>query len=996
MTITSEETFEDAIETHLLGHGWEQGNKKSWDVARALDPAPLFAFITETQPKAWEQHVARHGDAARTHFLARLVNQLDARGTLDVLRHGIKDTGVAFRLAQFRPASGLNTETTGRYMANRLTVTRQALCHPGKTDELDLLLLVNGIPTATAEIKNPLTNQTAANAIHQYRTDRDQNAPVFRFARRALVHFAVDPDEVWMTTRLVGKETRFLPFNRGDHGGAGNPVNPTGCRTAYLWEEVWERDAWLDILACFLNLERPAGSSANIPLDERSLIFPRYHQWDAVRRLVADARTRGAGVSYLVQHSAGSGKSNTIGWLAHRLSDLHNDADASVFDSVIVVTDRRVLDSQLQDTVYQFEHVSGVVKKIDQHSGQLAEALRDGTRVIITTLQKFPFVLDQAHDLPNRRYAVIIDEAHSSQTGEAAQKLKEVLAVHTLDEAAAEDEAADAAPDAEDELVKVLAARGPQPNLSYFAFTATPKAKTLILFGTKDIAGKPRPFHLYSMRQAIEEGFILDVLKGYLTYNTFYALAKRIEGDPELDKKAAAKAIARYVSLHEHNIAEKAEVIVEHFRQSVRPMLGGRAKAMVVTRSRLHAVRYYYAIRKYIEEQGYDLGTLVAFSGTVEDGGIPYTEPAMNGFGERQLPKQFEEGPYHLLVVADKYQTGYDQPLLCAMYVDKRLAGLRAVQTLSRLNRTAPGKERTVVLDFDNDPEEIRAAFQEYYESATVDTNPDPNRLYDLMQVLDAAQIYWLTEVEAFCAVYYKPAATLTSADQKVLNAALDPAVDRYRAAMPARQVEFRDQLRAFVRLYDFLSHVMPFTDADLEKHAIFGRFLLRKLPRDVGAPPLVLDDDVALAYYRLEKIAEQSLTLTTGGEAELHAPAETGTGAPPKDEKARLSELIRALNERFATNFSEADRLFFEQIEADLMADDTLAKQAQANTLENFRLSFNTHFMPSVINRMGQNSEIVRRIMDDDEFANLVRAALVETVFAKLKSGSGEVTAAS
>lgn len=987
MPITDEQTFEAAIEAHLLAHGWTQGDRKTWDVARGLDPAPLLAFVRETQPEAWEAYATHHGDAAPERFLARLTQQLETRGTLDVLRHGIKDTGVAFALAFFPPASGLNPETLARAAANRLTVTRQLLCHPEKTDELDLALFLNGIPVATAELKNPLTNQTAADAIHQYRTARDPRAPIFRFARRVLVHFAVDPDDVWMTTRLAGKETRFLPFNRGDHGGAGNPPNPDGYRTAYLWEEVWARDNWLDILARFLHLERPATAGAAAPLDACALIFPRYHQWDGVRRLVADARGRGVGASYLVQHSAGSGKSNTIAWLAHRLSDLHDAADAAVFDTVIVVTDRRVLDKQLQDTIFQFEHQSGVVRKIDQHSGQLAAALRDGTRIIITTLQKFPFVLDQAKALPKRRYAVIIDEAHSSQTGEAAQQLKQVLAASSLEAAIAEDAAAESAPDSEDELAAVLATRGRQPNLSYFAFTATPKAKTLLLFGTPGADGKPRPFHLYSMRQAIEEGFILDVLRGYLTYTAYYSLAKQIADDPELDKKAAARAIAQYVALHPHNIAEKAEVMVEHYRQYVRPLLGGRAKAMVVTPSRLHAVRYWRAIRAYIVARGYsDLGALVAFSGTVEDGGIPYTEAGLNGFGERQLPAEFAKDAHHLLVVAEKYQTGFDQPLLSAMYVDKRLAGLRAVQTLSRLNRTAPGKERTVILDFANDPEEIRAAFQEYYESATVDEMPDPNRLYDLMHALDAFQIYWHKEVEAFCAVYYTPAAKLTSADQKALNAALDPAVQRYRAELPVRQVEFRDQLRAFVRLYDFLCHLMPFTDADLEKRATFGRYLLRKLPRDAGAEALVLDDEVALAYYRLEKVGEQSLALTAGGEASLRPPMETGTGGTPTEETARLSALIRALNERFGTDFAEVDRLLFEQMEESFMADTILAQQAKVNTVENFRLAFNKQFLPGIISRMGQNSEIVKRMLDNEEFGGLVRDALALNLFNRLK----------
>ena len=661
-----------------------------------------------------------------------------------MIRHGFKCFGKKLRVAFFAPASGMNPETERRYKANRLTVTRQLQYSPNHTNSLDLTLSLNGLPVATAELKNPLSGQRVKNAIRQYQQDRDPRDKIFEFKRRALVHFAVDPDEVYMTTRLARERTFFLPFNKGRDVGAGNPDNPDGYKTAYLWEEVWEREAWLDILSRFLHLEVKEEKKNGKKTTRETMIFPRYHQWDSVRKMEADARQAGAGKNYLIQHSAGSDKSNSIGWLAHRLASLHDAKDEKIFHCVVVITDRLVLDKQLQDTIYQFEHKQGVVEKIEQDSNQLAKALKEGVPIVITTLQKFPFVTEKVGELPARNYAVIVDEAHSSQSGESAAELKGVLAGQAIREQAQQEAEEQGLPDYEEEVLRTMAKRGRQPNLSFFGFTATPKYKTLEVFGERGPDGKPRPFHLYSMRQAIDEGFILDVLDHYTTYKTYYKLIKSIEDDPKVEKRKAALALARFMSLHPYNISQKTEVMVEHFRTFTRHKIGGRAKAMVVTRSRLHAVRYKQEFDKYIRGKGYtDVRALVAFSGEVQDPDIPtvrYTEVGMNeGIREKQLPDEFDTDKYHVLIVAEKYQTGFDQPLLHTMYVDKRLAGIQAVQTLSRLNRTCSGKEDTFVLDLVNEREEIQEAFQPYYEHTIPGDEVDPHKLYELQSKGDGS-----------------------------------------------------------------------------------------------------------------------------------------------------------------------------------------------------------------------------------------------------------------
>ncbi|MCG3190808.1 MAG: DEAD/DEAH box helicase family protein [Thermoanaerobaculia bacterium] len=988
-----EKAFEDGIEAALLASdGWKKGDPADFNAELAVIPKDLFGYIRDTQPDLWKTLAAQHKGDLEGPLLDALTKHLDFKGTLDVLRHGFKFFGKKIEVATFKPAHGLNPDILTRYGMNRLTVTRQVKFAVGEEKSIDMLLSLNGLPVATIELKNPLTSQTVEHAVAQYR-NRNPKHRLFQFKKRALVHFAVDPDQVYMATKLAGKDTVFLPFNRGSHGGAGNPENPGGYRTAYLWEEVWQRESLLDILGRFAHVFSEEKQVAGKSVTREVVIFPRYHQLDVVRRLEAAAREHGPGRSYLVQHSAGSGKSNSIAWLAHRLSTLHGANDEKVFDSVVVITDRRVLDKQLQDTIYQFEHKTGVVARIDENSTQLAEALAAGTPIVITTLQKFPFVTEKIGSLPKRSYAVIVDEAHSSQTGEGARQLKEVLGAKTLEEA--EKEEADSGEEtSEDRLLKVMASRGPQKNLSFFAFTATPKAKTLEVFGHRGPDGKPAPFHLYSMRQAIEEGFILDVLQGYTTYKTFYRLAKAIEEDPKVSKKQATRQLARFMSLHPHNIAQKTEVMVEHFRTSVRPRIGGKAKAMVVTSSRLHAVRYMQAFQKYLSEKGYkDIGVLVAFSGTVQDPDVAtlsYTEVGMNqGIREGELPGRFATDEFQILLAANKFQTGFDQPLLHTMYVDKRLSGVQAVQTLSRLNRVAPGKEDTFVLDFVNEAEEIQRSFQPYYEQTIVAETADPNRLYELHHELESAQVFSPGEVEGLCKVFYTPKEKQTPSDQARMYGYLNPGVDRFVALEEKKQEEFRSALKGYVGLYSFLSQIMPFTDPDLEKLYTFGRFLQLKLPQDPKRDPLDLQGEVALKYYRLDKTSEGRIELRVAEPAAIHGPAQVGS-RKGKDDEAPLSEIIDILNERFGTNFTKADQLFFDQVTEKAKTDKEVLQKAGANAFDNFALSIKEKVLDLMIERMDENAGIVARFMNEPEFQSLAFRELAKKIYEGARAGGG------
>jgi type I restriction enzyme R subunit len=800
MSITNENTFETALIQSLVEQGgYTEGNAPDYSPELGMFKYEVIKFLQESQPKRWDKICAIHGEDAGNRVIQRLYKELDLRGSLDVFRNGFVDYGVRFQMAFFQPVSGLNPDAVDLYNKNSLKVYRQIFYSTKNKNSVDVLLSLNGIPVATLELKNQFTGQNVGNALKQYSTTRDNREILFAFKKRALVYFAVDQDEVFMTTKLDGSKTYWLPFNKGSNNGKGNPHNAGGYRTAYLWENILQKDSWMEIIQNFVHLQTEEIEVEGKIYKKEKLIFPRYHQLDAVRTIGENVLSVGIGKNYLIQHSAGSGKSNSIAWLAYRLSSLHNATDERIFDSVIVVTDRKVLDQQLQNTIYQFEHKTGVVQKIDKDSTQLASALGYGTNIIITTLQKFPFVVEKVGELPDRKYAVIIDEAHSSQGGEASKKLKEVLAAKTLKQAETEDTDDYTGDDfVREQIERSAASRGKQPNISFFAFTATPKYKTLQVFGDKDAAGKPKPFHLYSMRQAIEEGFILDVLKNYTTYELYFKLTKAIEEDPNLNKKKAAKAIGRFVSLHPHNLAQKTEIIIEHFREIVSKKIGGKAKAMLVCGSRLHAKRYFEEVNKYIKSKEYEneIKILVAFSGKVTDENYPdgVSEPEMTGYGEKELPEIFDKDEYKLLIVADKYQTGFDQPLLHTMYVDKKLSGVKAVQTLSRLNRMHPGKEDTFVLDFANDRQTILDSFQPYYEITSVTEETDVNHLYDLKARLDEFKVYWTQEIEAFANVYFDPKTKMNNAkQQKHLYAFTDPAVDRYKEiSEEEKQDEFK------------------------------------------------------------------------------------------------------------------------------------------------------------------------------------------------------------
>ena len=987
-----EKTFETFISEWLVEHGGYDAVKvgtstehsKDFDPVLGLDRAELFAFIQATQAKEWEELRKLHGgseDGAREKFLQRLGDQLNSRETIDVLRHGVVDLGVTIRLAYFKPAHGLTPELMERYAANRLTVTRQLPFDVASTKTLDLCLFVNGIPVATAELKNEPTNQNVSHAKSQYRTDRDPKNVTL--GRRALVHFAVDTQEVAMTTCLAGRSTRFLPFNRGKDGGPGNPANPDGHRTAYLWEEVWSRDAWMDLLARFIHVERPPKGSKKAP----TLIFPRYHQWDAVLTLEVAARDEGPGHDYLVQHSAGSGKSNTIGWLAHRLSTLHRDDD-KVFDKVIVITDRTVLDDQLQETIYQFEHKRGLVERIEKggvKSEKLADALtgKQG-RIIITTLQTFPFVLDKIETLPSRSYAVIVDEAHSSQTGESAKDLKLVLSGGTdpeqeLTTAELEDMGIAAEPfsPVEDALAKAAGARGKQANLSFFAFTATPKGRTLEMFGRLDPDSKKHePFHLYPMRQAIEEGFILDVLRNYVTYETYWNIEKTIQEDPAYETAKAKTAIARFVSLHEHNLAQKAEIIVEHFRQHVAGKIGGRAKAMVVTASRLHAVRYKQALERYVAEHGYEVGVLVAFSGTVYDGAADWTESKMNGFPESQTAAEFDTDQWQVLVVAEKFQTGFDQPLLYAMYVDKTLTGLAAVQTLSRLNRTAEGKDGTFVLDFRNDAEDVRAAFEPWY-GKTVAPPTSPNLLYDTRRELDDFDVLRPEEIEKAIELL------LTSESHGRVNAAIQPAVDRFRDLDEDAQQLFRDALNRFVRTYSFLSQVVSFTDTKLERDYLYCKALASFVKPGTGGI-VDLSSEVELSHLRLEQTFEGSLSLTAE-EGEVTT-IFSGLGKQNQPPEEALSVIIAKLNERFGTDFAPEDRVFFDAVADKLTKRTDMQQSAAVNDEENFGIVLEKEFQRGVVEQLGASEDMALKYLGDKGLQQAVIEVYLPLIHGKAK----------
>ncbi len=997
-----EKNFEEELVAYLTAHGWLEGDASGYDRELALYPSDLIGWIQDTQPKEWEKIAGWHEANTGQALCERVAKLMDEQGSLRLLRRGFKDKNASFQLCQFKPSHGFNPEIAERYSKVRCRVVRQVRYSKANENSIDLVLFINGIPVATIELKTDFT-QSVHDAIRQYRFDRlskdaktKKTEPLLSFKRRALVHFAVSTDEVYMATELKGKNTVFLPFNQGNHGAAGNPANPDGYRTGYLWELVLQRESLLNILGNFVHMERKEITlrDGSIKIKE-SLIFPRYHQWEVVNQLIDAAKEEGSGYKYLIQHSAGSGKSNSIAWVAHRLASLHDASDRKVFDSVIVITDRTVLDTQLQDTIYQFEHKEGVVCRITKEgvkSAQLTQALVDTKPIIIVTIQTFPFVLDSIQELTSlkdRRFAVIIDEAHSSQTGSASRNLKRVLTAEQLQEGVEVS--------AEDLCVAEMEARKQPANISFFAFTATPKAKTIELFGRVGNSGLPEPFHVYSMQQAIEEGFILDVLKNYTPYKLAYKLAHNGQDydDQEVDKAQGLKQLARWVRLHPYNISQKVEIIIEHFRKNVAYRLDGHAKAMVVTGSRKEAVRYKLAIDAYIQQHGYqNLAALVAFSGEVNDpesGPDKFSESNMNpGLKGRELREAFNTDDYQVLLVANKFQTGFDQPLLMAMYVDKRLSGITAVQTLSRLNRTYPGKTETFVLDFVNEPEEILNAFAPYYQTAELASVSDPNQIHELQNKLDDVRIYTASEIEAFAAVYYNP-----KSQQKDLQAHIAPAVDRYRERRIQAQDSqnkkgldeldlFRKDVASFIRLYDFLSQIIDYGDTDLEKHSAFYIHLLPWLQEENQHEPIDLST-VKLTHYRLESLEERRLRLGEGeGDYKLTPPTEVGKGQPIEPEAARISELVEQLNKIFEGTLTDADLLgYANHISGKMLENERLAQQASINSKEQFALGdFHDVLMDNVIEGLDNYQSMAGQVMGNEETRKAFSKFILDLVY--------------
>ena len=990
-----EKRFEQDIEEYLTtAGGYQKGNPKTFDREKALDVGTFVSFIRTSQPKAWARFEKIYGADSERQLVERFCREVKMVGLLKVLRQGFTDRGIKFRAVFWKPETSINETTQAQYAANILHCTRQLHYSLHNENSIDMVLFVNGIPVVSMELKCQFTGQDTANAIEQYKLDRASKDPIFAFGQRVLVHFAVDLSNVYMTTRLEGEDTYFLPFNQGSNGagkvgGKGNPVNPDGYDTAYLWESVLCKDRLLEILHKYMHLQVNRDAKTGAVTSER-MIFPRYHQLDVVTKLLADVRARGAGHNYLIQHSAGSGKSNSIAWLAYRLSSLHNDQDEKIFQSVIIVTDRRVLDSQLQNTVYQFDHVEGVVQKIDKNAAQLRDAINNGAGIIITTLQKFPVIYKEVRS-GNKRFAIIVDEAHSSQTGDAARKLKRALADtdKILEEYAAEEAAAEEArKDDEDKLLDELAAQGTQENLSFFAFTATPKDKTLQMFGERDANGKYHPFHIYSMRQAIEEHLILDVLKNYMTYRMYYKIAKSIPDDPELDTTASVRAIRQFETLHPHNISQKTAVMLEHFRNVTRHKIGGHAKAMIVTPSRLHAVRYLLEFKRQIEEKGYtDLDVLVAFSGEVEDNGITYTEEKLNTtktgetIKEKALPAAFHTDEYGMLIVAEKYQTGFDEPLLHTMFVDKKLSGVKAVQTLSRLNRTMRGKVDTFVLDFVNSAEDIRKAFEPYYEETVLEEETDPNVIYDLKNTLDEFRVYQQMEIDRFAEIFYADKEQ-GKGDLGKLQGALRPALDRFEALETEKQELFKSTLARFNRIYAFITQVCRLFDKEIHKFSVYAKFLYTMLPKG-GRDKVYVDDKVLLEYYRLEKDFEGGIQLESTPEGFRPITGEAGRREKQRDP---LTVIIDKINEKYGTNFTEMDKVLL-QMENDYAAQDKWHSYAQNNDRKTFMLLFEKDFPNMAAARYEQNDSFFVKLFSDPDMMRQVMETVGAVLYERLRN---------
>jgi type I restriction enzyme, R subunit len=959
-TDTSEKGLESMIVTDMLESGWIAGSPKDFNREYAVDLEQLQAFIRLTQPQLIEVLDLEQESPTRHKFLSRLQGEVTKRGVIDVLRNGLKHGAVQLDLFYGTPSKG-NPVALERHAQNRFSVTRQLRYSRDETQlSLDVGLFINGLPVVTLELKNSLTKQTVDDAVQQYRRDRDPRERLFEFGR-CMVHFAVDDHEVRFCTHLTGKTSYFLPFNKGWNDGAGNPPNPDGLKTEYLWKQTLTPAGLTNILENYAQIVD--GKDEKTGKKKRAQLFPRYHQRDVVQRLLADAAKRGAGRKYLIQHSAGSGKSNSIAWLAHQLIGLQRD-DLAVFDSIIVVTDRRILDKQIRDTIKQFAQVGSTVGHAE-HSGDLRKFVESGKKIIITTVQKFPFILDEiGNDQRKRKFALLIDEAHSSQGGKAAAAVS--MALSEAGEPG-EDEST------EDQINRIMESRKMLPNASYFAFTATPKNKTLEIFGEAFSEGglvKHRPFHTYTMKQAIQEGFILDVLKSYTPVESYYKLIKRVEQDPEFDVKRAAKKLRKYVESHDHAIHLKSEIMVDHFHEQVlaHNKIGGQARAMVVTNGIERAMQYFHAISEYLKERKSPYRAIVAFSGEHEYAGKKVTEALLNGFPSSQIPEKIQEDPYRFLICADKFQTGYDEPLLHTMYVDKTLSGIKAVQTLSRLNRSHPQKHDVFVLDFMNDTDTIRESFADYYRTTILSEETDPNKLHDLKSTLDGHQVYTPEQIDHLVEAY------LNNAERRQLDPILDACVEIYKDQLDEDgQVNFKSNAKAFTRSYGFLASILPYNDAGWEKLSIFLDFLIPKLPapkeEDLSRGIL---ESIDMDSYRTEKQAVMQILLPDSNAEVEPVPTDAG-GRMTEPLLDRLSAILKSFNDHYGniswTDSDRIQRLITEDIPAQVSADQAYQNAQKNSDRENARIEHDRALQRAMTAVLRDSTELFKYFSDDEGF---------------------------
>lgn len=1007
----NEKRFEQDIESYLLSKngGYVKGYAQDFDRECALNKKDLFTFIENSQKNEWERYKKAFPDDYENRFIKRFNEEVAQRGIIEVIRNDIKDRGYKFKLAYFQPETNLNPEDRKLYEMNILNVTRQLKYSTQNENSIDIVLLLNGIPLVALELKNQITGQNTENAQKQFMYDRDPRELIFKFNSRIIVYFAVDHYDVKMTTKLAGPNTRYLPFNQGSNGagnvgGAGNPTNVNGYTTDYLWKNVLKKDSLMEIIQEFIHLEvkeeieHKNGKERRI--EKKNIIFPRYHQLDVVRKLIWNVRDCGVGQNYLIQHSAGSGKSNSIAWLAHRLSGLHDKNNNAIFNSIIVVTDRTILDKQLQDTIYQFEHQKGVVVKIDDDktSQDLKNAIDDGKRIIITTLQKFPVIYKDVSDTAGKKFAVIVDEAHSSQTGNSAKKLKialadrdEALKKYAELEALAEENEKDY----EDKIVEELATHGKQDNLSFFAFTATPKGKTLELFGTKQEDGTFKPYHIYSMRQAIEEEFILDVLANYMTYESIYKIAKKIPDNPEVPENYATKYIKKFESLHEINITQKTQIIVEQFRKVTKNKIGGKGKAMLVTASRLHAVRYFFEIKRYIEEKGYDdLDVLVAFSGEVKDVGDSFTEGGMNKtkdgkrIREAQTKEYFHGDEFNVLVVAEKYQTGFDEPLLHTMFVDKKLSGIKTVQTLSRLNRMCKGKDDTLVIDFVNKAEDIQEAFKDFYDVSVLEKETDPNVIYNKLNTLKSYKLWYDDDdVEKFCKTYLKNGKQNEN-DFGKLTSCVKETVDLYNKLDIEQRESFRKEVKSFNRFYSYITQIAYMGDEELHKVYMYLRYVEKLLPKN-KIDVIDLKGTVKLTYYNLKQTFDGSVSLRKTEETpRMIKPQGAKVQIAVLPEKRLLDEVIQKVNELYSGQFTDGDNLIVENLMNTIMEDETIKNLAKNNNEDMFTKSvFPKVFSEKTAKCYKESATSYKKLFENKEFYDAIMNSLGNIIYRLMKN---------